>query len=165
MTAFAPLRSKFDPFLFAVVVERDGLPLTVLSMLSRLDLDPWQEAARLSELPKTEAISSFAAAIRRTSNSFGPAPDANDLASRLIDLLPSRERLVAHAMAAETADLSTIWVICAVFFAMMALTERHVPHANEKDVPVQTVETQQSPQPGLLTQQHEKYDATTSNFR
>ena len=45
--------SEFNEFLFAFVgEEKSGQQLTVLSALARLGLDPWGEAARLSELPK-----------------------------------------------------------------------------------------------------------------
>jgi hypothetical protein len=55
--AYAPTLPEFDSFLFASVGEEvDGVPLSVLSALSRLDLDPRDEAARLSHLTKeTEA--------------------------------------------------------------------------------------------------------------
>ena len=55
--AFAPMLPEFDSFLFAAVgEERDGIPLSVLSALSRLGLDPRDEAARLSRLTKAEPI-------------------------------------------------------------------------------------------------------------
>jgi hypothetical protein len=157
MTAFAPRRSTFDRFLFAIVLESDGLPLTVLTMLTRLDLDPWQEAARLSELPRAEAINSFAATIWRSQSRFVTADAANNLASGLIDLLPSREQLVAQAMAVETAELSTIWIISAVFFGMMAVTERQAPRPEAKDLAVQSVEMKQAatPSPFPVRQQRE----------
>lgn len=48
-TATSALDSRFDPFLYAAVREgTDGAPLTVLSVLARLDIDPWEEAARPS---------------------------------------------------------------------------------------------------------------------
>jgi hypothetical protein len=151
MTAFTPARSTFDPFLFAILIERGGLPLTVLSILSRLDLDPWQEAARLSELPKAEAINSFTATIWKSLSPFVTANQANDLASRVIELLPSREPLAAYAMAAETADLSTIWIISAVFFSMMAVTDRHTPRPDETNVAAQSLEVRQVAEPALLS--------------
>jgi hypothetical protein len=37
--------SEYDDFLFASMGEdRNGLPLSVLSALARLDVDPWEEA-------------------------------------------------------------------------------------------------------------------------
>ncbi|MDF2117845.1 hypothetical protein PY365_19885 [Roseiarcaceae bacterium H3SJ34-1] len=48
-------RSKFDDFLFAPVGEdRNGMIVSLLSALARLDIDPWEEAAELARLP-TEA--------------------------------------------------------------------------------------------------------------
>ena len=54
--AYAPMLPEFDSFLFAPVGEEvDGVPLSVLSALSRLGLDPRHEAARLSHLTKEAA--------------------------------------------------------------------------------------------------------------
>jgi hypothetical protein len=45
--------SEYNAFLFAAVgEEKAGLPLTVLTALTRLGFDPWREAARLSDLPR-----------------------------------------------------------------------------------------------------------------
>ena len=46
------LGSQFDDFLFAPIGEEEnGMLLSVVSALARLDLDPWQEAASLTGLP------------------------------------------------------------------------------------------------------------------
>jgi hypothetical protein len=43
--------STFDTFLFAEVgEEQNGMLLSMVSALARLDLDPWREAASLSRL-------------------------------------------------------------------------------------------------------------------
>src|SRR4030095_5776325 len=56
--------SEYNAFLFAAVGEEaGGLPLTVLTALSRLGIDPWQEAARLSDLPRETAARVFGQAI------------------------------------------------------------------------------------------------------
>ena len=53
-----------DRFLPATVgIERGGMNLSVLSMLARLDRDPWAEAARLARLPRAAAAASLADAI------------------------------------------------------------------------------------------------------
>jgi hypothetical protein len=41
------------------------MPLSVLSALARLDVDPWEEAAKLSELPKDTAAQRLASFIVR----------------------------------------------------------------------------------------------------
>ena len=46
--AYMPILPEFDAFLFASVGEEvDGVPLSVLSALSQLDLDPRAEAKTL----------------------------------------------------------------------------------------------------------------------
>ena len=54
---FAPLRPDLDAFLFAVVGgERNGIPLSTISALTQLDLDPWDEAGRLADLAKGDVV-------------------------------------------------------------------------------------------------------------
>jgi hypothetical protein len=58
------LSSEFDDFLFAPIGEdRNGMALNMLSALARSDLDPWDEAARLSEVPEKYAKARLAALI------------------------------------------------------------------------------------------------------
>ena len=58
--SFRPLRADLDKFLFAAVGEEiDGIPLSTISALTRLGLDPWQEVGRLSSLPRREAWLAF----------------------------------------------------------------------------------------------------------
>lgn len=48
----ALLGPEFDGFLYAQLgEERNGMPLSVLSALAQLQVDPWQKAARLARLP------------------------------------------------------------------------------------------------------------------
>jgi hypothetical protein len=43
----SPLGSEFDDFLYASIGEdSNGVLLSVLSALARLDVDPWEEAAK-----------------------------------------------------------------------------------------------------------------------
>ena len=44
--------AEFNDFLFAPIGEDgNGMLVSVLSGLARLDVDPWQEAAKLAQLP------------------------------------------------------------------------------------------------------------------
>jgi len=62
---FSLAQSEFNDFLFEFVVdEKDGHFLTVISDLARLDLNPWDEAARLAQLPRAGAIDELTAVIR-----------------------------------------------------------------------------------------------------
>ena len=82
--------SPYNPFLFAVVAEgEDGLPLTVLSALSRLGLDPWQEAARLAALPRDVAARTLAETIATLPRSDQSAAASHATATQLVTWLPT----------------------------------------------------------------------------
>jgi hypothetical protein len=58
---FSLLHSDLNDFLFASVGDQqNGMPLNVVSALTRLDVDPWEEAARLAALPKALAAEALA---------------------------------------------------------------------------------------------------------
>jgi hypothetical protein len=58
---FLPLQPEFDRFLFATVGDEiEGMPLSVISARTRLGLDPWQEAGRLSSMTHHEAVEQLA---------------------------------------------------------------------------------------------------------
>jgi hypothetical protein len=86
--AFRPLRPQFDKFLFATVGDEiDGMPLTVISALARLGLDPWDEAERLSSLGSREALEHLARLIAEVPGSIRPLAEARVLAGGLVGLL------------------------------------------------------------------------------
>jgi hypothetical protein len=82
-------RSEFNDFLYAPIgADRNEMPLSVLSALTRLNLDPWKEAAELSELPKGAARQRLAALIARLPGGRWASADSEAIADRLIELLP-----------------------------------------------------------------------------
>ena len=82
-------RSDLNRFLFAEVGEaQEGMPLSVLSALARLGLDPWQEARRLANLPARAAVEGLAQVIAGMPASPWPLPAATLIAERLVGLLP-----------------------------------------------------------------------------
>ena len=84
--AYAPMLPEFDPFLFASVGEEvDGVPLSVLSALTRLGLDPRDEAARLSHLTKDAAADQLARMIAWLSDQRWTLSEARRIAGRLIE--------------------------------------------------------------------------------
>lgn len=86
MNAF--LRTDFDEFLFAPIGEdASGMPLTLLSVLARLGVDPWQEASDLAHLPLEPAMQRLAARLEAVPNGPAPGADTVTLATRLIALL------------------------------------------------------------------------------
>ena len=84
------LSARFNDFLFATVCEeRNEMPLSVISALARLDLDPWAEAAALARMPPDDAakrLSSQLAGVATTTEL-----DGSTTAARLVALLPAAE--------------------------------------------------------------------------
>jgi hypothetical protein len=51
------LGSEFERFLYSPIgQDSNGMPLSVLSALARQDVDPWDEAAKLAQLPEEKAV-------------------------------------------------------------------------------------------------------------
>ena len=124
---YRPLRPDLDEFLFAMVGdEADGLPLSVISVLVRLGLDPWEEAGRLSSLSSREAIEQLARLIAELPAMVRPLQEARAIADRLVGLLPKHAPIATSApqvrnqpryRAPALPKLSAFWVAC---FALAA---------------------------------------------
>ena len=86
-----PLGSEFDAFLFAPIgEEKNGMLLSVLSALARLDVDPWREAAELARMPKTAANRRVTSLIAELEFASTAPVEPETVALRLIELLPPR---------------------------------------------------------------------------
>src|SRR5580765_7470875 len=82
-------RADLNAFLFASVgADKSGVELTVLSALTRLGFDPWQEAARLSELPRETAARTLASAFALLPEGDWKISQIGALATRLVECLP-----------------------------------------------------------------------------
>ena len=87
---FSLLHSDPNDFLFASVGdEQNGMPLSVISALTRLDVDPWEEAARLAALPKAVAAEALAPMIARLPIGRLQPSDNLAITQRLVELLPA----------------------------------------------------------------------------
>ena len=132
-TATSALESRFDAFLYAAVREDpDGTPLTVLSVLARLDIDPWEEAAKLAQLPGEAAARALAAVISALPK--GSATDSGMIAARLITLLPrhSERGIAAQRVSSGGARLIRIpsrativarAVLCLIVLALLLVSQ------------------------------------------
>jgi hypothetical protein len=141
------LASEFDSFLFAPIgEERNGMLLSVLSALARLDVDPWQEAAKLALLPAETATQRLASLITSLPDGSSIDRDPTTIAARLIALLPhsatpdAPPRKTWHGVAAAPnlrAVISMI-VINAIFMAFLLgtqsiMTNHRPPAPTDKD--------------------------------
>jgi hypothetical protein len=141
-TSVTFFRSEFNDFLYAPIGEdRNEMPLSVLSALARLDVDPWEEAAELSELPTDTATRRLASLIARLRGGRW-AQDASAIADRLIELLPHRG--VTDAVSAEKSlglhgmNVSTTVLICTalgVVSLIFAATFQRSMQSDATDVP------------------------------
>jgi hypothetical protein len=122
MTELSRLEPQYDAFLFASVRETDEMTLSVLSVLARQDVDPWQEAARLTQLSREQAINSLASKIWKSDSERWSPSEASILAARLIRLLPSHSPPLSNPL--STGDSSrglTFWLAAGMLFASITV--------------------------------------------
>ena len=86
---FSLLHSDLNDFLFASVGdEQNGMPLSVISALTRLGVEPWEEAGRLAALPKALAAEALAPMLARLPIARPLRSDNLAVSRRLVELLP-----------------------------------------------------------------------------
>ncbi len=127
---FALQNSELNGFLYADVgTEPSGMPLSVLSALSRLGMDPWQEAGRLAKLPHSVAVDWLARVIAGLPAGLWPLPVATPIAARLVALLPQRGAGASGPVATQpptgperaTMRLAMVIALCVSVVAGLAL--------------------------------------------
>lgn len=132
--AISRLATEFDDFLFALVGEdRNGVPLSVVSVLARMDLDPWQEASNLSALPAETAARKLVSWLDALPVATLKQANPGAVAVRLIALLPRRTNpnirppaggvgavWAAHPRALMAAILVAIYVILSLGIQFIA---------------------------------------------
>jgi hypothetical protein len=113
--------AEFDAFLYAAVGEEgNGMLLSVLSALARLDVDPWDEAARLAQLPPKTAAQSLASLILALPGVPRAQSDPDTMA-RLVGLLPrpASSKTATPAVAAVAGTAINSWsAIIAVYIIL-----------------------------------------------
>jgi hypothetical protein len=121
--AFSLINSEFNEFLFASVGdEENGMPLSVISALTRLGIDPWEQAAKLSALPLSVAESTLAPMIARLPAGSWLPSDAKSIAARLVMLLPRRRPTApserqGHAVKVVNSQ-TALWAVCIILAAI-----------------------------------------------
>jgi hypothetical protein len=114
-------KSEFDPFLYAPVgEERNGMLLSVLSALARLDVDPWLEAATLTKMPAKDAT------LRLTSLLSSLPSEAATLRApstvlRLIALLPKEPLRDRRPRETSVGSTARYWMVAFYFLVAFVL--------------------------------------------
>lgn len=119
------LGSEFDGFLFASIGEdRTGMRLSVLSALARLDLDPWQEAAELDDMPGKTATERLAARIAALPDALSAHRDSGTIAARLIALLPrlAHPRMPSRKTPSESAAGAVVKSRSIIYLSLIVMT-------------------------------------------
>jgi len=136
MTPLSRTNSRFDRFLFASLHENGETPLSVLSTLARQDVDAWQEAARLAQLPKDHAVNSLASTIWKSNSERWSASEASIVAARLIELLPSQNDSYDSSISTEeNSSKLMMWLVYGIIFGSVAIsgsiTQQEIKSSNQ----------------------------------
>src|SRR5438046_10576901 len=108
---FSLLHSELNDFLFSSIgEEQNGVTLSVVSALTRLGIDPWEEAARLTPLPKARAAETLAKLIARLP--IGRTGPLDDLAisRRVVELLPAGKPATSPGFDGRGGGAQMLWV-------------------------------------------------------
>lgn len=122
---FSLLNSDYNPFLFALIgAEGDDDMLSVLSAFTRLELDPWVEAAGLAALPQTASMAALARLIERLPGRRREPAEAAEMAARLVRLLPKRIpaaqlTTLASAVRSRAIGPQLLWFVAALLLVLV----------------------------------------------
>jgi hypothetical protein len=156
------LGSEFDEFLFAPLGEdQNGLPLSVVSLFGRMNLDPWQEAGNLAALSAEAAGKRLALCLDTLTDPTLREAHSKATVLRLLALLPRHVSsavqapvVVAGAVAAHDprTRMRTIFFIAsaiALVASQLLTAHRYAPTQSEvvPGAAVPTVPTQTLPAP------------------
>ena len=151
MSGLTNLDARFDRFLYAPLCERDDIKVSVLSALTRQDIDPWELAAQLTRLPKAQAVKSLASIMEELDCRKWSHSEANEVATRLVEFLPSRNNsdLARFSMKSLKEHL-VVWVTFGIFWGMLALyarTPQETANNNNDLSATRSVVSQHAPSP------------------
>jgi hypothetical protein len=136
--------SEFDEFLYAPIgEEQNGMLLSVLSALARRDVDPWEEAARLAQLPADAARTFLTVLLAALPDGPSGRTDPEALAARLIALLPRQVATQDHSpkpkakeeFATRAQALHRSFLLSIVLTALFVLIQWLVGHSAQQGAP------------------------------
>ncbi len=114
------LGSEFDAFLFSPVGEdKNGMVLSVLSVLARHDVDPWEQAAKLARLPVETAIQLLASLIAPLHEGEAGELSLSKVSAQLIALLPRQGGTKITTRTREVMASNSRWLLLTVIFVVL----------------------------------------------
>jgi hypothetical protein len=126
---FSTLNARYEEFLFAQVCEEtNGMRLSVLSALARMNVDPWEEATRLAAMPKAIAEKTLLSILDLVSGKSWKSPEAAAVVARLVRLLPQADEaapLAATGTAKALAQHKSYWWVWVGFALTISFMTQH----------------------------------------
>ena len=124
------LNPNYDSFLFARVSEEaNGLQLSVISALARMDVDPWEEATQFAAMPKAAAEKALVAILDLICGNSQIGSENATTAARLVRLLPqpgiAATAAATGAAKAQSPQTSYWWVWLCFGLAMTFFAPHH----------------------------------------
>jgi hypothetical protein len=120
--------SRYDHFLFAPICEdANGMQLSVLSALARMDVDPWEEAARLAAMPKAIVGRTLVSTLDSVPGKGWNPSETEVIAARLVQLLPHQgeDETIAPTDASRVGTQGTYWLVWLGFALALSLLSPH----------------------------------------
>ena len=118
--------SRYNQFLYAPICEEaNGMQLSVLSALARMDVDPWEEATRLAAMPKAIAERALVSTLDRVLGKNRTPSETEVIAARLVQLLPHRGEGVTPTETARVGTQQTYWLVWLGFALAISLLSPH----------------------------------------
>lgn len=159
MSELSSLEPRYNAFLHASLGAEDDMAISVLSVLARQDVDPWQEADRLAQLPKEQAINSLASRIWRSNSQRWSPSEATIFAGQLIELLPSHGDSISVSRPAKAGNGGMmLWFVLGALIASTVISGNSIKNltkssnnsTNRVSAPAQQEASPQSPR-GFIT--------------
>jgi hypothetical protein len=124
-------RPELQEFLYAPLTVANGeAPISVLSALARLGLDPWEEASKLADLTVAAATVRLTAIIARLPASSRANADPSVIVSRLVLLLPPSSGVRLPGRSIPMSGKSQSNLLLAVVLAGLALAAAYMIYQN-----------------------------------
>ena len=121
--------SQYDDFLFAPICdEPGGMRLSVLSALARMNVDPWEEAARLATLSTPDAERTLVSRLNLFPGKRQRSMETEILAARLVALLPKANKATtakAATIAGVRAQGNNYWFLWLCLAIAMSFLSPH----------------------------------------
>ena len=152
MTGLSHINAEFDRFLFASIGDQEnGTPVSVFSAFARSDIDPWQEAARLAQMPKPLAARNVASVIEELPNGRWSPPGSEIIATRLVDLLPSHVSVTSASQggAQTLGSRALTWLTFGALWGALVVAGSQAPPSSQKQAATPLTNTASSSQEPL----------------